>query len=869
VAVNGGGGRFHAWMLPAQEITITTTNSSTTQSAAAYVYRTDDDFIMSSLLDETKVYLYHNSYTKDFNIPTSAQPRNIKTYIPVSELNQDSRKVEMTVTAGPISKTVYAYTENLGESLRLFIIVLEDVPGTVNTLTVDIVSPNSDGDSFIAGNVLVDVPCPIAQGEEDYPEPPVAVDDSKTTAVGTPVDINVLANDYDPDNDIDYCSVIQLGLLDPEHGTITNISPYTGIITYEPEPGFIGTDTFEYMVFDETGLFSAALVTVNITQCGEGYVSYPSASGYASSVTASYINPSNDHGDMNTATNALAAPDGVNALIHWGGDYIILDLEDVVPSGEELEFTWRKRPGESGTASMVLSVSTDNNSYTSQTYPTTSSTTLTTSTVTLSADARYIRITKNNSVSGSDFEVDAVSYSNGNGCETDNDKDGVADIDDIDDDNDGILDIIEGEGTDPGADADGDDIVNYMDTDFPGFIDLNGDGIHDIFDSDFDGIPDYLDLDSDNDGILDNIEAQSTPDYIPNTNYTDIDKDGLLDIYDANLGGPSLSYGIEPYDKDGDLIPDFLDEDSDNDNVYDWIEAFDYQFIANANPEIEDRALVFYVKSGGSDKYLTNLDENNNGVPDFIDGCDIGQPSVVPAFLDPDCSFFFDTDNDGLIDLFDIDDFGIPQPQPILPEGTTDKAWRDIDTNGLLPVELLFFETKCEQGEALINWSTATETNNSYFTLEKSFNGKDFSSIAIIEGAGNSNILNEYVFVDTENLEKRSYYRLSQTDYDGTTKVFQIITGQCANSYNKEPNIIVYPNPFEKELHILVEHWSYSNSVDLTLIDTKGSVITNQNLKLYDGASHEIIPLPELAPGDYFLIIRNGAISKSIQLIKK
>ena len=92
---------------------------------------------------------------------------------------------------------------------------------------------------------------------------------------------------------------------------------------------------------------------------------------------------------------------------------------------------------------------------------------------------------------------------------------------DIDDDDDGIPDYVEGNGVDPSGDDDADGIENYRDTDFPGFVDSNNDGVNDRFDADLDGIPNHLDLDSDNDGIPDVVESGGV----------DADGDGRIDNY--------------------------------------------------------------------------------------------------------------------------------------------------------------------------------------------------------------------------------------------------------------------------------------------------------------------------------------------------
>jgi len=125
----------------------------------------------------------------------------------------------------------------------------------------------------------------------------------------------------------------------------------------------------------------------------------------------------------------------------------------------------------------------------------------------------------------------------------DTDHDNVDDNLDIDDDNDGILDINEISG------------VNN--------------------DIDLDGKVNRLDLDSDNDGIADNVEAQTTAGYIAPGNFTDLDGDGLNDVYDQDTSSKDTakSVGLNPVNSDGDSMADFVDTDSDNDGREDWLES--------------------------------------------------------------------------------------------------------------------------------------------------------------------------------------------------------------------------------------------------------------------------------------------------------
>jgi hypothetical protein len=103
-----------------------------------------------------------------------------------------------------------------------------------------------------------------------------------------------------------------------------------------------------------------------------------------------------------------------------------------------------------------------------------------------------------------------------------------------------------------------------------------------------------------------------------------------------------------------------------------------------------------------------------------------------------------------------------------------------------LPIELLYF--KCEDYKRYnhLTWSTASEENNDYFNIEKTKDGKDWSSIMTENGAGNSSIQLYYSF-DDNNVEKIiNYYRLKQTDYDGNFKYSDIISIDNRDNDSKE-----------------------------------------------------------------------------------
>jgi gliding motility-associated-like protein len=319
---------------------------------------------------------------------------------------------------------------------------------------------------------------------------PNVVNDSAVTAVDIPVDINVVNNDYDLKTSINYAS---LGvIIQPSHGSVT-VDNKTGIVTYTPDPGYIGPDIFRYSICDD-GIPC-------VPMCGEAIVFIT-------------VRPANqppvaidDYFDVpcGNLTGNVLVDNGGGADSDPDGDEIVVNPIPIV-----------------GTSSGVV-ILYDNGNFEYEPFEDF-----------VGVDSFQYEI--------HDVGVPPTLYDTAWVYITrvaDNDCDGVADVDDIDDDNDGIRDVNEG--------------------------DL-------AFDSDLDGIPDSYDVDSDNDGILDNIEGQGEHNYIPPTG-RDTDGDGWDDAYDPDNGG--YPFDISLTDTDGDSMPDFLDIDSDNDGVFDFIEGHD------------------------------------------------------------------------------------------------------------------------------------------------------------------------------------------------------------------------------------------------------------------------------------------------------
>ena len=93
----------------------------------------------------------------------------------------------------------------------------------------------------------------------------------------------------------------------------------------------------------------------------------------------------------------------------------------------------------------------------------------------------------------------------------------------------------------------------------------------------------------------------------------------------------------------------------------------------------------------------------------------------------------------------------------------------------VLPIQLESFTAECQNSYPFLQWTTSTETNNDHFTIERAEDGEHFVNVATVKGAGNSTFLRNYSIVDNNPAAGNAYYRIAQTDFDGTTNVLNTI----------------------------------------------------------------------------------------------
>ncbi len=175
--------------------------------------------------------------------------------------------------------------------------------------------------------------------------------------------------------------------------------------------------------------------------------------------------------------------------------------------------------------------------------------------------------------------------------------------------------------------------------------------------------------------------------------------------------------------------------------------------------------------------------------------------------------------------------------------------------NNNLPIELVRFDGECKDQSVSINWTTATETNNDYFTIEKSSDGEIFYELTTIKGEGNSNELKKYEYLHSIESDF-AYYRLRQTDFDGKNTKSNIIYVEGCNASIQTTELEAYTS---NNRDILVQIKTPVNKeYSYHVFDQSGRQVVETN-KYAATAGNNVFKINtlKLASGIYILNIYN------------
>jgi hypothetical protein len=155
-----------------------------------------------------------------------------------------------------------------------------------------------------------------------------------------------------------------------------------------------------------------------------------------------------------------------------------------------------------------------------------------------------------------------------------------------------------------------------------------------------------------------------------------------------------------------------------------------------------------------------------------------------------------------------------------------------------VPVELISFTAQSTDAGVVLNWTTATEINNSGFTIERGRDDENFTSIGFISGKGTTTEISNYNYIDTEIESGKYYYRLKQTDFDGTFEYLNVVLVDVGlpKQFVLSQN---HPNPFNPSTTIKFQ-LPVDAKVKIELFNSIGqkvSEILNSDLS---GGVHEV-----------------------------
>lgn len=288
--------------------------------------------------------------------------------------------------------------------------------------------------------------------------------------------------------------------------------------------------------------------------------------------------------------------------------------------------------------------------------------------------------------------------------------------------------------------------------------------------------------------------------------------------------------------------------------------------------------------SGGADirSYNAGLDAYNNILWSFgsmsvvsgdveVDHCVVrngfaGGTSIItqnPLLSDPESGDFSLRINSPAIDSgngnvgYDI--MGVSRPQGNGPDIGA------YEYQGALPVEFLNFSANLKDKSVFIDWITGSEVNNDYFEVQRSFDGKNWAAIGMVDGAGNSNETLKYQFIDHHPAPGMNYYRIKQMDFDGQYDYSSIESVSVESLYSIE----LFPNPTHDYINLHIPNMANVDS-QISIYDITGRKLyeLKTNAGQQPALQFDLESINIHNPGRYHLLVKTGNHVEKLSFIK-
>ncbi|MBL0181283.1 MAG: T9SS type A sorting domain-containing protein [Chitinophagaceae bacterium] len=368
---------------------------------------------------------------------------------------------------------------------------------------------------------------------------------------------------------------------------------------------------------------------------------------------------------------------------------------------------------------------------------------------------------------------------------------------DMDSDGDGIVDVIEAGLPDANLNGIVDGVIgaNGWSTTISSMPALN------LRNTDGNGNPDYLDIDSDDDGIPDNIEGMSTAGYLL-PGITDTDGDGLVNTYDNIVGFGGA--GIFVYDHDGDGIPDYRDLDSDGDGQPDVIEGNDF----NLNNIADDNVT------------LTGLDTDGDGLDNRFDSLNSVTNIKGTSYM---------MGNGGSLtgDATPGSRCTVQKKTP----AQLNRDWRFVGT--VLPVEFLQLTGVLQSGNVRLNWVVIATKEVDRFEVERSTDNVNYIKTGTVSDLVKLNEQQGFTFNDdVSNVNKEIiYYRIKVIGKAGEIQYSNVLVIRMRQA---KTLLTIMPNPARDNV-MLIFFAEKDSDIMIRLVDNLGQTVMTQRQKVLRG----------------------------------
>ena len=193
--------------------------------------------------------------------------------------------------------------------------------------------------------------------------------------------------------------------------------------------------------------------------------------------------------------------------------------------------------------------------------------------------------------------------------------------------------------------------------------------------------------------------------------------------------------------------------------------------------------------------------------------------------------------------------------------------WTLSGNSSPLPVNLLSFSGNCEGKNTSLLWTTGSEVNNDHFTLTRSTDGINYELIGTVSGHGNSTSNISYKFIDENSLNEFTYYKLTQTDYNGLSEEFGPVVVKSCKNYSGLDVVVATQDAGNTSL--LVQS-PYSGNFKINVFNSEGQLILSSETFIAEGSNLIPLVMDKISTGIYHVRLQSDMdmISKKVFINK-